>query len=197
MSLNLFIIGPSGCGKSTQAKLIAEKYQLTHLSMGQLLRDEISQGSSQGLEAKTYLDQGQLVPEQLTYEVISKFLPKINHQNFIIDGFPRTLTQGQFVEKYLTDNGQPLDLIIHLDVTFEEIQLRRDKMGINFQDKKRTDSTPQAIASRQQFYNDNNSLIMDYFDSKKLLFRTDGSRSIEAIFKDITQKINSLLKSNS
>jgi len=194
MSLNIFIIGPSGCGKSTQAKLIAEKYQLTHLSMGQLLRNEIALGSPEGLEAKDYLDNGKLVPEELSYKVLTNSLNKINNQDFIIDGFPRTIFQGQFIEGYLNNTNQPLDLIIHLDVTFEEIQTRRAARGVEFQDASRTDSTPEAIASRQKFYDDNNGLIMNYFQSKNLLFRVDGNRPIEPIFQDICQQVNSLLK---
>jgi len=191
MSLNLFIIGPSGCGKSTQAKLIAEKYGLTHLSMGQLLRDEIAANSPEGVEAKSYIDQGQLVPEELTYQILTGALIKINNQDFIIDGFPRSLNQGKFIENYLSTQNQPLDLVIHLNVTFEEIQARRAAKS-DFQDKNRTDNTPEAIASRQKFYNDNNGPIMDYFQPKNLLFGVDGNRPIEPIFEDISQKINSL-----
>lgn len=194
MSSNLFIIGPSGCGKSTQAKLIAEKYGLTHLSMGQLLRNEIAANSPEGIEAKSYLDSGTLVPEELSYKVLTNSLNKINNQDFIIDGFPRTLLQGQFIEGYLNNCNQPLDLIVHLDVTFEEIQARRAARGIEFQDASRTDSTPEAIASRQKFYDTNNGLIMDYFQNKNLLFRVDGNRPIEPIFEDICQQVNSLIK---
>ena len=194
MSLNLFIIGPSGCGKSTQAKLIAEKYGLIHLSMGQLLREEIAIGTELGIEAKSFVDSGNLVPEELTYKILTSSLLKINNQNFIIDGFPRNLNQGQFIENYLTTQNQPLDLIIHLDVTFEEIQTRRAKLGIEFQDKNRTDNTPEAMASRQKFYDDNNGLIMNYFQPKNLLFRVDGNRPVEPIFEDISQKVNSLIK---
>lgn len=195
MSLNLFIIGPSGCGKSTQAKLIADKFGLTHLSMGQLLRDEIAAGSELGLKAKSIVDSGNLVPDEIAFAILTTNLEKISNQNFIIDGFPRILTQGQFIEGYLADKNEPLDLIIHLDVTFEEIQARRAARGAEFQDANRTDSTPQAIAARQKFYDDNNGLIMDYFQNKNLLFRTDGNRPIEPIFEDISQKINNLSQS--
>lgn len=192
MSLNIFIIGPSGCGKSTQAKLIAQKYSLTHLSMGQLLRNEIAANSPEGIEAKSYLDSGTLVPEELSYKVLTNSLNKINNQDFIIDGFPRTLLQGKFIENYLSEKNQPLDLIIHLDVTFEEIQARRLARGAEFQDASRTDSTPQAIASRQKFYDDNNNLIMDYFQNKNLLSRVDGNRPIEPIFEDISIEIDKI-----
>jgi adenylate kinase len=191
-SLNLFIIGPSGCGKSTQAKLIAEKYGLTHLSTGQLLRDEIASQSELGLKAKSFIDGGNLVPDEIVFDILTTNFSKLNNQNFIVDGFPRMLSQGQFIENYLSSQSQPLDLIIHLDVTFEEIQARRAARGVEFQDANRTDSTPEAIAARQKFYDDNNGLIMDYFQNKNLLFRVDGNRPIEPIFEDICQKINSL-----
>lgn len=192
MSLNLFIIGPSGCGKSTQAKLIATKYGLTHLSMGQLLRDEIASESVEGLQAKSYIDSGNLVPEELSYKVLTNALVKTNNKNFIIDGFPRTYLQGQFIENYLSTQNEPLDLIIHLDVTYEEIQSRRVAMGSDFQDKNRTDNTPAAMAARQKFYDENNGLIMNYFQPKNLIFRVNGNRPIQPIFADIDQKISTL-----
>jgi len=194
MPLNLFIIGPSGCGKSTQAKLIAEKYGITHLSMGQLLRDEITASSELGLQAKTFIDAGKLVPDEIAFAILTTNLAKINNQDFILDGFPRVLTQGQFIENYLSSQNQPLDLIIHLDVTFEEIQARRAARGVEFQDQNRTDNNPEAITARQKFYDDNNGLIMNYFQSKDLLFRVDGNRPIEPIFEDICQKVNNLSK---
>lgn len=192
MALNLFIIGPSGCGKSTQAKLIAQKYNLTHFSTGQLLRDEIATQSEIGLKTKSFIDNGNLVPDEVVYEILTTNLAKINYQNFIIDGFPRILSQGQYIENFLQQQKQPLDLIIHLDVTFEEISARRAKMGVEFQDKERTDNTPEAMVARQQFYDDNNDAIMNYFASKNLLFRVDGNRPIEPIFKDIDQKVITL-----
>jgi len=146
MPLNLFIIGPSGCGKSTQAKLVAEKYKLTHLSMGQLLRNEIAAGSGFGLEAKKYIDQGIWVPDDLVFDVLIAQLEKLNYQNFIIDGFPRVLNQGRIIEFYLRKQSQPTSLLIHLDVTFQEIMDRRAKAGDEFQDKSRTDNTPEDIA---------------------------------------------------
>lgn len=192
MALNLFIIGPSGCGKSTQAKLIAQKYNLTHFSTGQLLRNEIAAKSDIGLKAKSFIDNGNLVPDEVVYEILTTNLAKINYQNFIIDGFPRMLSQGQYIENFLQQQKQPLDLIIHLDVTFEEINNRRAKMGAEFQDKNRTDNTPEAMAARQKFYDDNNDAIMNYFASKNLLFRVDGNRPIEPIFADIDEKISTL-----
>ena len=194
MPLNLFIIGPSGCGKSTQAKLIAEKYNLTHLSMGQLLRDKIASDSPLGAKLKSYVDSGAWVPDDLIFEILLLELNKLENQNFIVDGFPRVLNQGKFIEHYLTkEREKPLSLIIHLDVTFEEIMARRNRLGQNFQDTNRTDNTPEAVAKRQASYDETIEPIKDYFSSVNKLFNVDGNRPVEPIFADICQKIDGLM----
>lgn len=197
MLLNLFIIGPSGCGKSTQAKLIADKYHLTHISMGQLLRDEIASDSGFGIEVKPYVDAGTWVPDDLVFDILIKKLKTINLQNFIIDGFPRMLNQGKVIEHFLKKNNLPLTLLIHLDATFSEILARRAKAGVEFQDSDRTDNTPVAITARQKSYNDTITPIKEYFKSKKTLFGVDGNRPVEPIFKDICTQIDKLDPINS
>lgn len=196
MPLNLFIIGPSGSGKSTQAKLIAEKYNLTHISTGQLLRDEIANSTGFGLEAKSYIDQGKLVPDDLVFDVLAAKLKTINYQNFILDGFPRLLNQGKIVEYFLKKQSEPFSLLIHLTVSFAEITARRAKLGDEFQDKDRSDNTPQAIASRQQFYDDGITPIREYFKSKEKFFDVDGNRPVDPIFADICKKIDKIINLN-
>jgi adenylate kinase len=190
--LNLFIIGPSGCGKSTQAKLIADKYHLTPLSMGQLLRDEIAVGSGFGLEAKTYLDRGIWVPDDLTFDVLVNKLKQFDFQNFIIDGFPRVLNQGKIIEFFLKKQAKPFSLLIHLEVSQEEIIKRRQKEGESFQDSTRSDNTPEAIKQRQLSYDETINPIKDYFRSIGKLFNVNGNRPVEPIFTDICQAVDSL-----
>lgn len=190
--LNLFIIGPSGCGKTTQAKLIAEKYGLTHFSMGQLLRDEIVKKSGFGIEARTYIDNGKLVPDDLVFDVLISHLKSLEYKNFIVDGFPRILNQGRIVEFYLRKNNSPLTALIHLTLSFEQISERRDKAGDEFQDKNRTDNSPAEIANRQKFYDDNIEGIKDYFAGKDKFIDIDGNRPIEPIFEDIVKEIEKI-----
>jgi len=190
--LNLFIIGPSGSGKSTQAKLIADKYGLTHLSMGQLLRDEMAAKSNYGFEAKKYIDQGKWVPDELAYRVLREKLELIDNSNFIIDGFPRMLNQALLIEEYFSSRNQTVSLLILLSVTYEEIAQRRQKMGQSFQERNRTDNTPKAIASRQKSYDDTADPIIYHYQKQKKLYEVDGNRPIEPIFNDICQKIDSL-----
>ncbi len=192
MSLNLFIIGPSGCGKSTQAELIAKKYQLTHISMGQLLRDEMAAKTPLGLAAQTFVDEGTWAPDDIIFDILASKLQKLSFQNFIIDGFPRVLNQAKYIEYFLKTKQQPFSLLIHLSVTFDEIKARRAKLGKEFQEDDRTDNTPEAIAHRQASYDETIVPIKEYFKSKKVLYDVNGNRPVEAIFKDICKKIDKL-----
>lgn len=192
MSLNLFIIGPSGCGKSTQAKLIAEKYKLTHLSMGQLLRDEIAIGSDLGKAAQESIDKGVWTPKEIVYPILINALKNLNNQNFILDGFPRLVEQGIFIDAHLKSVGQETSLLIHLDVTFEEILARRQKMGQSFQESNRTDNTPDAVAQRQKSYETTIEPIFEFYQNQSKLFRVNGNRPIDPIFSDICQKIDQI-----
>lgn len=192
MSLNLFIIGPSGCGKTTQAKLIAQKYGLTHFSMGQLLRDEIAAKSGFGIEAKPYIDNGNLVPDDLIFDILISKLKSLEYKNFIVDGFPRVLNQGRIIEFYLRKNNSPVSALIHLTLSFKQISDRRTKLGDEFQDKNRTDNDPQDIISRQKFYDDNIGGIRDYFKGKGKFVDIDGNRPVEPIFEDIVKEIDKL-----
>ncbi len=193
-ALNLFIIGPSGCGKSTQAKLIADKYNLTHLSMGQLLRDQIAAKSPLGLQAQKFVNAGKWAPNELVLKILIDTLDKkVNNHNFIIDGFPRLLNQGQQVQKHLDKNHQGFSLLILLAVTFAEINARRAKMGQDFQSKDRSDSTLKAVAARQLSYDSTIKPILVHYQQQDKLFTVDGNRPIEPIFSDICQKIDNLL----
>jgi adenylate kinase len=192
MSLNLFIIGPSGCGKTTQAKLIAQKYGLTHISMGQLLRDEMAAGSGFGLEAKKYVDSGVLAPDDLIFDILIAKLKTIEYKNFIVDGFPRVLNQGRIIEFYLRKNNSPVSAVIHLKLSFEQIAARRAKAGDEFQDKNRTDNSSQEIANRQAFYDEHIDSVKDYFKTKGKFIDIDGNRPVEPIFEDIVTEIEKI-----
>jgi len=193
MSLQLFIIGPSGSGKSTQAKLIADKYRLVHFSMGQLLRDEATSGSQLGLDAKKSLDAGTPTPNDIVLPILSQKLGSLNNSDFIVDGFPRLVQQGHYIDRYLNDKNRQTTMLIHLLVDFAEIIRRRQKAGKDFQseDKDRTDNTPEAIANRQKvLYEQNVSPVLDYYRQQGKLFEVDGSRPIEPIFVDICKEID-------
>jgi adenylate kinase len=193
--LNLFIIGPSGCGKSTQAKLIAQNYNLTHISMGQLLRDEIASGSQLGLDVKQSVDAGTPTPDDIVLPILSQKLATLENKNFIVDGFPRLINQGHYIDRYLVDKGYGTSLLIHLMADFAEIIRRRQAAGKEFQveDKDRSDNTPEAIANRQKvLYEANVGPVLEYYRNQGKLFEVDGNRPIEPIFEDIIKEIEKI-----
>lgn len=195
MSLQLFIIGPSGCGKTTQADKIAKKYGLSHLSMGQLLRDEIATGSQLGRDAAVSVNAGTPTPDDIVLPILSQKLEYLNNHNFIIDGFPRLANQGHYIDRFLVDKGSQTSLVIHLMVDFLEIVRRRTAAGKNFQNEEiRTDNTPEAIANRQKIlYESNVGPVLEYYRQQGKLFEVNGNRPIDPIFEDIVKEIDKLL----
>ena len=192
MPLNLFIIGPSGCGKSTQAKLIADKYHLAHFSTGKLFREQMSQKTFLGLKAKKFIDKGVFCPDELVLKILFSALDSVNYMNFIVDGTPRSPTQSKSVEDHLKTHRQTSTTLIHLSVTYQEIQKRRAKMGQSFQDDSRTDNSPADIDKRQQEYEKGIKPILKFYKKRNQLIEVDGNRPIEPIFRDICQKIDQL-----
>ncbi len=123
--MNLLITGLPGVGKGTQSDLIVEKYNVVHLSTGDLFRAEIGGKTELGLEAKNFIDQGQLVPDEVTIKMLASELSKEKYQSgFLLDGFPRTINQAQYLDKMLEEKGLTLDGVIALDLA-EEIIIER------------------------------------------------------------------------
>lgn len=192
--MNIAIIGPSGCGKSTQAKMLAKEFNLSHFSIGGLIRKEMEDNTALGQELKSYVQQGTWAPDNLVMPVVEKALSSVNFTNFIVDGFPRLVTQGQLLDELLATHGQKLDAIVHLDITFAEIMARRQAEIImnrtQFSDANRIDETPQAIAQRQQSYDDSISPILEYYQSQQRLVRTDATATIKVIFYHLKQSLS-------
>ncbi len=197
MTLQLAIIGPSGCGKSTQARLIAQKYSLTHYSMGALLREHMA--THPDSPVKPYVDSGTWAPDSITIPILLEKLKDIQYQNFIVDGFPRVLSQGRMFEEELYKTGHTLNHIIHLTIPFTTIFSRRLKAeletGTRFSDANRTDETPEAIASRQKSYDESIEPILNYYSEKQLITQIDATPDIQTIFANITNIIDSMQKS--
>ena len=187
--LNLFIIGPSGCGKSTQASKIAEKYNLSHFSMGDLFRDKIKKDIEFAQKVSKFVDNGKWVPNEIVFSVLKPILEKISYENFIIDGFPREVGQMEYADKIFKEKNKNINLVIHLDVTAKEISDRRHKVmkdGGSFQEN-RNDETPEAIAERQKSYDDSINPIFNYLNTDSRLFKVNGNRPIDPIFEDIVK----------
>ena len=186
--LNLVLFGPPGAGKGTQSQKLIEKYGLIHLSTGDLLRGEISQGTALGLEAKKLMDEGKLVPDEVVIGMISNKLDtNRGAKGFIFDGFPRTVAQAEALDSLLTSKGSAISGMIALEVNDDELEHRLLLRG---KDSGRPDdANPQVIRKRIVEYNNKTAPVADFYKKQNKFKSINGIGSINEIFDAITNVI--------
>jgi len=186
--LNLVLFGPPGAGKGTQSNLLIEKYNLVHLSTGDILRGEIAEGTILGLEAKTLMDRGDLVPDEVVIGMISSKLdnnPKA--KGFIFDGFPRTTAQAEALDNLLEEKETSISTMLSLKVEDEELIRRLLSRG---KDSGRADDQDESIiANRINEYNTKTAPLKEYYSAQNKLSEIEGDGTIE----DISQKLNTVI----
>lgn len=185
---NLILFGPPGSGKGTQSEKIIEKYNLVHLSTGDLLRSQIAQQTALGLEAKKLMDKGQLVPDEVVVGMISTALEENPHaKGFLFDGFPRTATQAEALDGLLDVKQTPVKVMLALDVSEEELVKRILKRG---QSSGRTDDADEAIiAERVSEYKNKTAAVADYYRRFNKVVMVPGEGSIDEIFERLSAEI--------
>jgi len=186
--LNLVLFGPPGAGKGTQSQKLIEKYQLVHLSTGDILRGEIAQGTDLGLEAKKLMDDGKLVPDEVVIGMISNKLDS-NPQakGFIFDGFPRTVAQAEALDQLLISKKTQISGMIALEVEEQELEKRLLLRG---KDSGRADdANPEIIRKRIIEYNTKTAPVAEYYRQQGKFQKVDGIGSIDEIFNEICQVI--------
>lgn len=190
--MNLCIIGPSGSGKGTQAKKIAAKYKLTHISTGELLRQILRTAKKDQTTQKIrhYLKLGQWVPSDIIFAILKNKLK----DNFLLDGTPRYLKQCSMLEKLLKSRGLKLDACIYLALSRKEWEKRRKSYGDKFQDKTRNDNSPEIQEKRWHSGEKTLDKIVAYYRNLNKLIEIDGNRPVEPIFQDIVTALDSLKK---
>jgi len=190
--LNIVLFGPPGSGKGTQAEKLIEKYKLIHISTGDLLRSEVSQGTKLGMEAKKIMDAGELVPDEIVIGMIQKKLEEHKEgPGFIFDGFPRTVEQARELRKSLTDYDERITMVISLDVPREELVQRLVKRG---QDSGRSDDNEETINNRIDVYERQTVPVTYYYDKMHKHVPVDGMGSIDQIFKRIVKAVEGFEK---
>ena len=186
--LNLVLFGPPGAGKGTQSNLLIDKYDLVHLSTGDILRGEIAAGTVLGLEAKTLMDRGDLVPDEVVIGMISSKLdnnPKAN--GFIFDGFPRTTAQAEALDNLLDEKGTSISAMISLKVEDDELIRRLLARG---KDSGRADDQDESIiANRINEYNTKTAPLKEYYSAQNKLSEIKGRGTVE----DIAVKLNDVI----
>lgn len=188
--LNLVLFGPPGAGKGTQSQKLIEKYQLIHLSTGDILRSEIANGTALGLEAKKLMDQGILVPDEVVIGMISNKLDANKEANgFIFDGFPRTVAQAEALDKLLQSKESEISGMIALEVDREELKKRLFLRG---KDSGRPDDqNPEIIVKRIEEYSSKTAIVANYYKDQAKYNSINGIGSIEEIFSNVCEAVDS------
>lgn len=183
--MNLIILGPQGSGKGTQAKLLAEKYGLVHVSSGALLREFAKNDSEKGKLIADLLTTGALLPFDTVMEVIEPVI--IGAKNgFILDGSPRDAMQAEYLDWYLGERHINIDKVILLNIPREESLARLQKRSVI---ENRSDDTPAAIHERLDIYDQETKPVIEHYRQKGLLLEIDGTPDIQAIFSNIVSKL--------
>lgn len=187
--LNIVLFGPPGAGKGTQSAKLVEKYNLIHLSTGDILRGEIAAGTILGQEAKILMDQGMLVPDDIVITMINNKLNKNpNAKGFIFDGFPRTTAQAQALDKLLTTKGTAINLTLALEVSTEELTKRLIQRGM--ESGRSDDQDEKTIRNRVAEYTNKTAPLKDYYSGQKKFRSVSGIGSIDEIFNALCSKID-------
>lgn len=183
--MNLIILGAPGSGKGTQADLLAEKFGLTHLSSGKLLRQEAETGSPKGELIADLLATGKLFPFETVLEVLEPALRAATN-GFIVDGTPRTLSQAEYMDSFLTELKFTLNKAIYLDIPIE-IGVERIMKRASIEH--RSDDNYDSVKKRMLAYQDETMPVIDYYQKKGLLLKVDGTPDIQTIFSDIVNQL--------
>lgn len=189
--LNLILFGPPGAGKGTQSDFLIEKFELIHLSTGDLLRNEIAAQTEMGLEAKRFMDKGFLAPDWIVIEMIKSKLQETENANgTIFDGFPRTVEQAKALDELMDEMGTPVSGMICLCVEKEELISRILFRGIT--SGRPDDQDVAIIENRIQIYNQKTLPLTNYYRAQDKFFKIDGMGSVEEIADRLIQTVSSL-----
>ena len=208
--MKIIMLGAPGAGKGTQAKMIAEKYGIPHISTGDIFRANIKNGTELGMKAKSYMDQGQLVPDDVT---IGMLLDRISQEDcaegYVLDGFPRTIPQAESLTKALEERGESMDYAINVDVPDQAIVTRMAgrraclacgatyHIVYNAPKKEnvcdvcgeglvlRDDDKPETVQKRLTVYHDQTKPLIDYYGKAGILVTVDGTQDLNKVFEDI------------
>lgn len=209
--MKIIMLGAPGAGKGTQAKMIAEKYGIPHVSTGDIFRANIKNGTELGMEAKKYMDQGQLVPDELTVKILLDRVSQPDcREGYVLDGFPRTIPQAKVLDQALAEQDEKIDFAVNVDVPDENIVKRMSgrraclKCGATYHiehipPKKeglcdvcssglvlRDDDRPETVLKRLQVYHEQTQPLIDFYTKKGVLRSVDGTRDMQEVFADIS-----------
>ncbi len=187
--LNIVLFGPPGAGKGTQSEKLIARYHLTHLSTGDLFRKHIAEGTDLGRAAQRYMDEGNLVPDEVVIGMVKdKIVNTPDSQGFIFDGFPRTVAQAEALDAFMEENGTPITMMLALTVDEEELLKRLLKRGKI--SGRPDDQDPEKIRNRFAVYQRETTPVAEYYKKQGKYHEINGVGSIEDIFNQLTAVID-------
>ena len=190
--LNLVLFGPPGAGKGTQAARLVEKYHLVHLSTGDIFRSNIKEGTDLGQLAKSYIDKGALVPDEVTIGMLeAEVNSNSNAKGFIFDGFPRTAAQAQALDAFLSSKGTEVSSMLALEVNENELITRLLERGKS--SGRADDQDAGIIKNRIQVYENETAVLKTYYANQNKFFGIEGVGSIESITLGLCKAIDTLV----
>lgn len=212
--MNLILLGPPGAGKGTQAELLIKKFNIPHISTGDIFRAAIKNGTPLGVEAKRFMDSGQLVPDEVVIGIVKERLQKDDCLNgFLLDGFPRTIPQAEELEKFLASEGRKVTAVINIEADDELLMKRltgrrvcRNCAAVYHVENKpskvsgvcdhcggevylRDDDRPETVKKRLQVYQVQTEPLVNYYKQKKLLLTFNGQLPLTAVFDQICKAL--------
>ncbi|HAP01847.1 MAG TPA: adenylate kinase [Bacteroidetes bacterium] len=191
--LNIILFGPPGSGKGTQAAMLKDQFNLLHISTGDIFRSEIAHQTPLGLEAKSYLDKGVLVPDDVTIRMLAGFVYEHTTEltrGIIFDGFPRTVPQAEALDHFLDNRRTPVTIVLSLEVDENELVRRLIKRG---QTSGRTDdANEEVVRHRLHVYSEQTSPLKSFYDKQKKFVEINGVGSVDEIFNKLCEEINQL-----
>ncbi len=189
--INLVLFGPPGSGKGTQGKGIAERYGLTAVSTGDILRSEMAKGTPLGIEAKKHIEKGNLVPDQVIINMMEELIHNHANDGLLFDGFPRTVEQAKAFDAMLKKMGQAVTALIELSVPDEQLVVRLLKRR---EIEGRSDDNIETITNRLEVYHTQTEPIVDYYHSQGKHIKIDGVGTIDEIEQRLQQALDAKLK---
>lgn len=210
--MRLIIFGPPGAGKGTQAGLLEERHGITQISTGDILREAMAQETELGQKAKSYIDAGELVPDALVRDLAEQAIADEGHDDFMLDGYPRTDQQAEWLTEFLASNETPLDGVLSMKVPDDVLVRRLSRRRVHEETGEtyhldhdpppddvdpdlivqRSDDEPETIQNRLDVYREETAPLATYYEERDLLVPVDGTGGIEEVFGRIEEALDAL-----